>query len=100
MSRRGRASWWCSVGEWAGEVVGVGSDAASAGRQPRRARSGVGRVARLAADRGRLSVELDVWDWTPGQDFVARMEQALASADRVLVVWSEAYFRSTFGRAE
>jgi hypothetical protein len=28
------------------------------------------------------------------------MEQALDRADRVLAVWSEAYFRSTFGRAE
>src|SRR5512144_681992 len=46
------------------------------------------------------TVELDAWDWTPGQDFVARMERALARADRVLAVWSEAYFRSTFAGAE
>ena len=23
------------------------------------------------------TVELDVWDWAPGEDFVARMQQAL-----------------------
>jgi hypothetical protein len=46
------------------------------------------------------SVELDVWDWAPGQDFVARMEAALERADRLLAVCSEAYFASLFGGAE
>ncbi|HYX97764.1 MAG TPA: toll/interleukin-1 receptor domain-containing protein, partial [Geodermatophilus sp.] len=46
------------------------------------------------------SVELDVWDWAPGEDFVARMQQALESADRLLAVCSQAYFTSVFGGAE
>src|SRR3954452_53483 len=46
------------------------------------------------------SVELDVWDWAPGQDFVARMEAALERADRLLAVCTEAYFASAFGGAE
>jgi len=47
------------------------------------------------------TVELDVWHWTPGQDFVARMGEALQRADRVLAVWTDAYFdRSAFGQAE
>ena len=46
------------------------------------------------------SVELDVWDWAPGEDFVARMAAALESADRVLAVCTEAYFASAFGGAE
>jgi hypothetical protein len=46
------------------------------------------------------SVELDVWDWSPGEDFVARMQQALQRADRVLAVCTKAYFASTFGSAE
>src|SRR5512144_3118042 len=46
------------------------------------------------------NVDLDAWDWAPGQDFVARIEQALARADRLLAVWSKAYFRSTFAGAE
>jgi hypothetical protein len=46
------------------------------------------------------TVELDVWDWTPGEDFVARMQMALEQADRLLAVCSEAYFASTFGGAE
>src|SRR3954467_11551818 len=46
------------------------------------------------------SVELDVWDWAPGQDFVARMAAALESADRLLAVCTEAYFSSAFGGAE
>jgi TIR domain-containing protein/tetratricopeptide repeat protein/NB-ARC domain-containing protein len=45
-------------------------------------------------------VELDVWDWAPGEDFVARMQAALESADRVLAVCTEAYFASVYGGAE
>ena len=46
------------------------------------------------------TVELAVWDWAPGLDFVARMAAALESADRLLAVCTEAYFASTFGGAE
>jgi hypothetical protein len=46
------------------------------------------------------TVELDVWDWAPGEDFVARMQTALESADRLLAVCTEAYFASAFGGAE
>src|SRR5690349_1192727 len=46
------------------------------------------------------SVELDVWDWAPGEDFAMRMQAALHHADRVLAVWSAAYFQSAFGSAE
>jgi hypothetical protein len=46
------------------------------------------------------SVELDVWDWAPGEDFVVRMQSALERADRVLAVCTEAYFSSAFGGAE
>src|SRR3954447_9992665 len=46
------------------------------------------------------TVELDVWDWSPGEDFVARMAAALQSADRLLAVCTEAYFASAFGGAE
>jgi hypothetical protein len=46
------------------------------------------------------SVELDVWDWVPGEDFVARMSAALERAGRLLAVCSQAYFASAFGGAE
>ncbi len=46
------------------------------------------------------TVELDVWDWAPGEDFVTRMQQALERADRLLAVCTEAYFTSAFGGAE
>jgi hypothetical protein len=46
------------------------------------------------------TVELDVWDWAPGEDFVARMQQALERADRLLAVCTEAYFSSVFGGTE
>jgi hypothetical protein len=45
-------------------------------------------------------VELDVWDWAPGEDFVVCMQTALESADRLLAVCTEAYFASVFGGAE
>ena len=38
------------------------------------------------------SVELDVWDWAAGDNVVLRMSDALARADRVLALWSPAYF--------
>ena len=46
------------------------------------------------------TVELDVWDWAPGEDFVARMAGALERADRLLAVCTEAYFASAFGGKE
>jgi hypothetical protein len=46
------------------------------------------------------TVELDVWDWAPGEDFVTRMSAALGRADRLLAVCTEAYFSSAFGGAE
>src|SRR4051795_10452209 len=50
--------------------------------------------------QGGYTVELDVWDWAPGEDFVARMEAALERADRLLAVCTKAYFASVFGAAE
>src|SRR5580700_278046 len=38
------------------------------------------------------SVELDVWDWAAGQNFVTAMSDALDRADRVLALFSAAYF--------
>ena len=32
--------------------------------------------------QARYTVELDVWDWTPGEDFVTRMQQSLQRAGR------------------
>jgi hypothetical protein len=46
------------------------------------------------------TVELDVLDWAPGEDFVVRMSAALDRADRLLAVCTEAYFASAFGGAE
>ena len=38
------------------------------------------------------SVELDVWDWAPGDNVVLAMSDALARADVVVSLWSPAYF--------
>ncbi len=46
------------------------------------------------------TVELDVWDWAPGEDFVAHMQTGLERAARLLAVCTEAYFASGFGAAE
>jgi hypothetical protein len=37
-------------------------------------------------------VELDVWDWAAGQNFVTKMSDALDRCDRVLALWSAEYF--------
>ena len=37
-------------------------------------------------------VELDVWDWAAGQNFMTAMNQALARCDRVVALFSAAYF--------
>src|SRR5512135_430529 len=92
--------------EWRGEVVAVDSEATPAGQRLDFFVSHAGRdqawaewLAWQLTEAG-YTVELDAWDWTPGQDFVARMERALARAEGVLAVWSEAYFGSTFAGAE
>ncbi|MGY1680356.1 toll/interleukin-1 receptor domain-containing protein [Geodermatophilus sp. SYSU D01176] len=46
------------------------------------------------------SVELDVWDGAPGEDFVACISAAPERADRMLAVCTEAHFRSVFGGVE
>ena len=38
------------------------------------------------------AVELDVWDWAAGQNFVTKMSEALDRADRVMALFSAAYF--------
>jgi hypothetical protein len=38
------------------------------------------------------TVELDVWDWAAGQNFVTAMSDALGRCDRVVALFSAAYF--------
>jgi hypothetical protein len=47
------------------------------------------------------TVELDVWDWKTGANVILKIDEALAHADRVLALWSPAYFeRPRFTTAE
>ena len=39
---------------------------------------------------------LQAWDFRPGENFIQRMNEALAEAERVLAVWSPAYFASEY----
>jgi hypothetical protein len=48
-------------------------------------------VAWQLADAG-YSVELDVWDWAAGQNFMTAMSDALDRCDRVVALFSAAYF--------
>src|SRR5262249_22792810 len=43
-------------------------------------------------ERAGLSVELDYWDWKAGDNFVARMSEALRSCKSMVALLSEAYF--------
>ena len=38
------------------------------------------------------TVELDVWDWAAGQNFMTAMSDALSRCDRVVALFSAAYF--------
>ena len=47
------------------------------------------------------TVELDVWDWAAGQNFMAAISDALDRCDRVLALFSAAYFdRSRYTNEE
>jgi hypothetical protein len=47
------------------------------------------------------TVELDVWDWATGQNFITLMSGALDRCDRVIALFSSAYFdRSRYTRDE
>jgi len=51
-------------------------------------------------DDGGYSVELDIWNWSPGDDFVSAMENALRRACRVIAVYTSSYFARPFAQAE
>jgi TIR domain len=38
------------------------------------------------------SVELNLWDWSSGQNFATAMSDALDRCDRVVALFSAAYF--------
>lgn len=48
-------------------------------------------VAYQLAEAG-YTVELDVWAWAAGQDFITKISDALDQCDRVLALWSAEYF--------
>jgi TIR domain/Tetratricopeptide repeat/NB-ARC domain len=57
-------------------------------------------VAWQLTDAG-YTVELDVWDWAPGRNFVTAMSDALDRAARVVALFSAAYFdRSRYTTGE
>ncbi|WP_030038219.1 FxSxx-COOH system tetratricopeptide repeat protein [Streptomyces resistomycificus] len=43
-------------------------------------------------ERSGHQVRLDVWDWRTGDDFVERMDEALAQSDAVVALFSKSYF--------
>jgi tetratricopeptide (TPR) repeat protein len=46
------------------------------------------------------TVELDVWEWAAGTNFIDAMRAALERADRVLAVYTDAYFAGRYAQAE
>jgi tetratricopeptide (TPR) repeat protein len=51
-------------------------------------------------ERAGHSTVLQTWDFRPGENFIERMNKALADAERVVAVLSPAYFRSEYARDE
>ena len=39
-------------------------------------------------------VELDFWDWEAGENFIEKIRDALDRADRMVALFSEAYFEA------
>jgi hypothetical protein len=56
-------------------------------------------IAWVLEDAGYQTV-IQAWDFRPGHEFVAEMQQALVRAERVLAVLSPAYLDSRFARQE
>jgi hypothetical protein len=54
--------------------------------------TGRGRSGGLGAGRAGYTVELDVWDWAAGCNFVTAMSDALGRCDRAVALFSAAYF--------
>jgi TIR domain len=46
------------------------------------------------------SVVIQAWDFRPGENFVVEMQTASAEAERTLLVLSDDYLKSSFGRSE
>lgn len=60
----------------------------------------MGRVDRRHPGAAGLRTVLQAWDFRPGENFLRRMDEALAEADRVLAVLSPAYLWSEYARDE
>lgn len=45
-------------------------------------------------------IELDLWEWSPGDNFVEAMENGLQRASKVIAIYSTAYFTRPYSRAE
>jgi len=56
-------------------------------------------IADQLEDAGYTTI-LQAWDFRPGQNFIKRMNEALAATDRVLSVLSPAYFQSKYSTDE
>ena len=56
----------------------------------------MGRVGRRTADNAGYTIELDVWDWLPGDNIILAREDGLRRADRVVALCSAAYFGGGF----
>ena len=51
-------------------------------------------VAVQLRDAG-YSVELDIWHWAAGQNFITKISDTLGRADRVIALWSAEYFSAS-----
>ncbi len=56
-------------------------------------------IAQQLVEAG-YTVELDVWDWAAGTNLVDAMRRALKRAERVLAVYTDAYFAHRLSQAE
>ncbi len=55
---------------------------------------------RVGAGRGGYRVLVQAWDFVPGSNWVKRMQDGTAGAERTIAVLSDDYLESVYGGAE
>jgi len=56
-------------------------------------------IGQQLVDAG-YTVELDVWDWAAGTNFIDAMRAALQNAERVLAIYTARYFTGRHAQME
>jgi len=51
-------------------------------------------------EKANYTTIIQAWDFTPGKNFINEMDKGLRNSKHLIAVWSDAYFKSAFCKAE